>query len=1122
MVNCMGLVLMGVLHCTAAVGGLNLTEGFDNPPDSARPQTFWHWMNGNVTKEGITADLEAMKEAGIGGVFLFDIEGQVTESVPVYVEKPVRFLTPEWFAMLRHAATECRRLGLEFSLMNCTGWTTSGGPWVLPEQSMMRVAWSERYFEGPGPVTGPLPKPPCDYANYQNLTAARQYLHDPVPPEERFYRDMAVVAWRLEPLAARTAALWPPQMACSETAADVHAAVDGDGSTTVGIQANGFLQFDFSEPIVVRGVEYLGDACVLQVSDDNTTWRDVADLPGPRKWDYPQTLSVQETSARYFRLFYRAGGSVRDVKLSGDSFVQEYGPKASFHGVWEDIKTADERIGRPTPSWVSASLKGKEVLNLTERLRPDGTLDWEAPEGDWMILRVGCAPIGRLNGPCAREFAGLECDKLNAEAVEEHFKHYAGRVADELQELIGSGFHAVHVDSWEAGDLNATPQFIEEFRKRRGYDPMPFLPVYAGGRVVDSADVADRFLWDVRRTIGDLLADNYFGKLNELCHQRGLKFQGEIAGVMIQTTADQLQIKGRCDLPMGEFQMPNCVYGDHWARWDTREAASGAHIHDKPIAAAEAFTTFDRWMTDPYGLKGIGDLAYAMGINRLVFHTWAHHPWNDRAPGMTMGPFGVNFSRLNTWWGRPAKAYIDYLRRCQYLLQQGRYVADILYFYGEGAPNTLPSKSLLKPALPDGYSYDGCDADTLLSRVDVRDGRLLLQNGMSYRVLVLHEDERMTPEVLAKLQALVKAGATVVGAKPVASPSLKDYPQCDEQVRSIANELWGDVDGQTSVDRVYGAGRVIWGRSVAEVLKSSGIDADVEFTGCENGGPVEWIHRQTDDADIYFLSNQQNMIDHGASLEIYERRYDSFAVDEQQKDTVRIEAAFRVTGKHPELWNAVTGLRRDLPEYRAEHGRTVIPLALPPSGSCFIVFRRALTNTNGSSAAQNVPEYRTRMELAGPWQAAFAERWGGPGQVTFDTLADWTTRDEPGIRFYSGRATYRKVFDVAEETRSQDRLWLDLGTLRSLAEIRLNGKDLGVLWCPPWRVEVTGMLKPTGNELEIDIVNLWANRVIGDTALPKEQRLTWTSLWDTIGSPKPNQRLVPSGLYGPVTLCSRP
>ena len=257
-------------------------------------------------------------------------------------------------------------------------------------------------------------------------------------------------------------------------------------------------------------------------------------------------------------------------------------------------------------------------------------------------------------------------------------------MADELKDLIGSGFRFVHVDSWEAGDLNFTPTFVAEFKKRRGYDPTPFLLVHGGGRVVDSPAIADRFLWDVRRTIADLLADNYFGKLNELCHRRGLKFEGEIAGVMVQTTADQLQIKGRCDLPMGEFQMPNCVYGDHWARWDTREAASGAHIHGKPIAAAEAFTTFDRWMTDPYGLKGIGDLAYTMGINRLVFHTWALHPWLDRAPGMTMGPFGVNFSRMNTWWGRPAKAYIDYLRRCQQMLQQGRYVADIFYFYGEG------------------------------------------------------------------------------------------------------------------------------------------------------------------------------------------------------------------------------------------------------------------------------------------------------------------------------------------------------------------------------------------------------------------------------------------------------
>ena len=417
---------------------------------------------------------------------------------------------------------------------------------------------------------------------------------------------------------------------------------------------------------MVRGVEYLGSPCELQASDDGNNWRKVAGLPGPRQWNFPQTLPVPETKASRFRLFYPGGGSATDVKLSGDSLVFDYQPKASFHGVWTDAKRAEDRIGSPTPDWATATIQAKDVLNLTDHLKADGTLDWNAPDGDWMIVRVGCAPVGRLNGPCGREFAGLECDKLDAAAVEDHFNHYAGRVADRLKDVTGSGFHAVHVDSWEAGDTNFTPRFVEEFRKRRGYDPVPYLLVHGGGRIVDSPEVSDRFLWDVRRTIGDLLADNYYGKLRELCRERGLTFQGEIAGAMVQATVDQLQVKGRCDLPMGEFQTFNCVHGDLFTRWDAREAASGAHIHGKRIVGAEAFVCFDNWTTDPHGLKGIGDLAFAMGINRLVFHTFAHDPWptTQRVPGMTMGPFGVNFSRKDTWWGRPAKAWIDYLRRC--------------------------------------------------------------------------------------------------------------------------------------------------------------------------------------------------------------------------------------------------------------------------------------------------------------------------------------------------------------------------------------------------------------------------------------------------------------------------
>jgi hypothetical protein len=1096
-------------------------QGFSNPPDSARPQTFWHWMNGNVTKEGITADLEAMKEAGIGGVFLYNIQGYMTESVPVYLDKPVRALTAEWFPMIRHAAAECKRLGLELCLMNCTGWATSGGPWVPQEKSMMRIAWSEKYFKGPGRVAGPLPQPPRNYGSYQNLTPTRAHVPETEPPDQRFYRDMAVVAYRLDPSAAETAALWPPKLSCSEAGENPGKAVDGDGATTVAVKANGFLQFDFGEPVVVRGVEYLGDGCELQAGDDGTKWRKAADLPGPRPLGYPQTMPVPETKTRYFRLFYPRGGSVKDVKLSGDSLVYDYQPKASFHESWFVCKTAEDRIGSPTPDWALATIKSKDVLNLTNRLKADGALDWDAPEGDWMIVRFGCAPIGRFIGPSAREFAGLECDKLDGAAVEYHFNQYAGRVADELKDLIGSGFHAVHVDSWEAGDANFTPKFLEEFHKRRGYDPTPFLLVLGGGRVVNSPAIADRFLWDVRRTIADLIADNCFGKFNELCHKRGLKFQGEIIGVMIQATVDQLQVKGRCDLPMGEFVMPNVLNGDSWARWDSREAASGAHIHGKPIAAAEAFTCFDRWLTDPYGLKGIGDLAFTMGIHRLVFHEWALNPWVDstHTPGMTMGPFGVNFSRLNTWWGRPAKAYIDYLRRCQYMLQQGQYVADILYFYGEGAPNTLPAKPLIKPALPDGYSYDGCDAETLLSRVEVKNGRLALPNGLSYRVLVLKEDCRMTPELLMRVKDLVKAGATVIGPKPLESPSLKDYPRCDEDVRKLADEVWGGIDGKTATERAYGAGRVIWGPSVGEILKSMNIDMDVEIVRRDGGNPIEWIHRRCGEADIYFVSNQQNIIDHGVSLEIWERRYSSLEVNELERDAARLDVAFRVAGKQPELWDAVSGTRRHLPEFRLDNGRTIVPLSLPPSGSCFVVFRRAVSGQPKSAGGRNFPELKKAAEIEGPWTVAFDPKWGGPAQVTFDKLEDWTKRAEPGIKFYSGRATYKKTFDAAEGIRARGkRLYLDLGTLRCLAEVRLNGKNLGVLWCPPWRVEVTELLKPTGNALEIDIVNVWANRIIGDAALPKEKRVTWTSLTDTKWALKPSDRLIPSGLRGPVLL----
>ena len=1098
-----------------------LEKGFISPSDSYRPHTFWHWMNGNVTKKGITMDLEEMNNAGIGGVMLFVVEGKITESTPVYIDKPVRHLTPEWFEMVRHTASECKRLGLSFSLMNCIGWSASGGPWITPDKSMMRIAWSEKYFRGPGRIPDPLPQPPSDYANYQNLTALRSQIHESVPPEDRFYKDAAVLAYRLDSSAARVAALWPPNLECTNPNQNTLHAVDGDGTTFINVNSMGFLQFDFGEPVILRGLEYLGDQCELQaLGKEGTNWHAVTKLPGPRA-DYPQTLPLPNVKSCRFRLFFKNEGSVKDIKLSGESMVKDYPQKASFHCSWEDAKIAEDRIGSPTPGWAAASIKSGEVLNLTDYLKPDGTLDWQAPDGEWMIVRIGCAPVGKLNGPSAREFVGLECDKLSADAVEYHFNHYAGRVADELKNMIGSGFHAVHVDSWEAGDLNFSPGFIDEFKTRRGYDPIPFLLVHGSGRVVDGPEISDRFLWDVRRTIGDMLADNYFGKMTELCHERGLLFQGEVAGVMVQTTVDQLQIKGHCDIPMGEFQMPNWLYGDHWARWDSREAASGARIHGKSIAAAEAFTGFDRWMTDPYGMKGIGDLAFAMGINRLVFHTWALHPFEERAPGMTMGPFGVNFSRMNTWWGKPAKAYFDYLRRCQYMLRQGEFVADILYFYGEGVPNTMPSKNYIEPTLPEGYSYDGIDAGTLLSRVEVRNGQLLLPNGLSYRVLVLKDNRQMSPEILSKIRELVKAGATVVGPKPVESPSLENYPRCDEQVRKIAFELWGDIDGKLVTESVYGKGRVIWGQSVGEVLKSMKVGEDLEVVNNERDNPIEWIHQRKEDVDIYFISNQQNIIEHGSSLEMWDKRYESFKQNFLEKDAANVEIAFRIAGKQPELWDAITGTTRDLPEYRIENGRTIIPLDLAPSGSCFIVFRKGIRGDSNKSDRRNFPELKTIAELDGSWEVVFDPKWGGPGQVTFDKLIDWTESPMPGIKYYSGKATYKKVFDLKEHAvEKKGKVYLDLGHLRSMAEVKINGKDLGVLWCPPWRIEITRFLKPKNNSLEIDIINVWANRVIGDSALPEKERVTWTSLSDTRWALKPDHKLIPSGLYGPVTICS--
>ena len=1072
-------------------------------------------MDGHLTREGITADFEAMKKAGIRGMIYMDVDvGVPRGNVP--------FMSKKWQENFKHAVLECERLGLEFTTITGPGWTGSGGPWIKIEQSMQHLVPSSVNTKGPGKFNAILPKPRPRVSSYhrKQTPQMRKALAD-------FYQDVAVYAF--------------PRR----------------------------------------------DAVVTDIRE----------------------------KALFIRNPYTSMRGVRPYLPSPASYLE-----------LDKSKVID-----PTT-----------IIDLTDRLQPDGRLKWDVPRGEWTILRMGRRSTGANTRPAPAAGLGFESNKFDKKALDAHFKAYL----DPLLKQIGprpkdrkTGFTGLDADSWEMSAQNWTPGFREKFKKRRGYDPWLYFPAYSG-RVVGSREITERFLWDVRMTCQELLLENHIGHMKELCHKRGLKLA--IEPYDMNPTAD-LDLGSLADIPMGEFWLNTFN-----SSWSCLEAASIGHVMGKPIVAAEAFTssrTF--WRKTPWTLKDQGDWAFAAGINRFVIVTFAHQPWLDRSPGMMFASYGLHWERTQTFWPL-VHGYHEYLARCSHLLQQGTTVSDILYLTPQGAPHVFrpPASAMDGTAiLPDkkGYGFDGCSPNILMARAQVRDGRIAFPGGTSYRLMVLPRYETMTPQLLAKIRDMVKAGATVVGLPPAKSPSLSDYPACDKRVQSLAKELWGTLetpatvkltagssypnyplqlardhdlktrwisngdkpgqgptpkdpeyltwrfsapfpaaslvitpypdcgpkdcelqcsqDGKTFrticrfvvqqrkektvvfdeeksqsfrlvinssypfqgqacwnvqiseiallakgrgeiVRRAYGRGSLYWNvdpsaqlypnyDSTAAVLKKMGVREDFTATG-----PLRYGHRRTSEREIYFVSNKSCK-------------------------PLQADCTFRAAAGRPELWDPVNGRKRTLPQHKSVNGLTTIPMAFAPRESFFVVFPRGGSAKRDKSIAGgvNFPKANTVSTLKGPWGVSFDPKLGGPKKVTFDALEDWTRRKEEGIKYYSGIATYRKIFSQPARLAGCSRVYLDLGTVHEMARVRLNGTDLGVVWCAPWRVDITHALKAGDNHLEIEVANLWPNRLIGDASKPQAKRITWTISKHpyTAGS-----KLLPSGLTGPVTVRACP
>jgi hypothetical protein len=1067
-----------------------LERGFRNPPDSAKPRVWWHWMNGNVTRAGIKLDLEWMHRVGIGGFQNFD----ASLNTPQVVEKRLVYMTPEWKDAFRYAATLADRLGLEMAIAGSPGWSESGGPWVPPAQAMKKLVWSETRVEGGRPFTGALPRPPSTTGPFQNIPRVGFSFGAAASAPPQYYADSAVIAFRLPESEVPMAEL-QPKVTSSGGTFDVAALTDGDLVKTTALPRApagqpSWIQFEFSRPQTVHALTLMmqgagspfaqfgpggASGTELQASDDGQEFRTVVKLPGGA---LQHTLAFPKVTARFFRVSFGAPPAeprIAELVLHTGARVNRFEEKAAFAA----MPNLDAFPTPPAPS--DAVVRKSEVVDLTTRTRSDGTLDWTPPPGRWVVLRLGYSLTGHQNGPASPEATGLEVDKLNRGYVKAYLDTYLGNYQDTVGPLMGKrGLQYVITDSWEAGVQNWTDDMIPEFTRRRGYDPRPWLPVLTG-RVVESSEASDRFLWDFRKTLGDLVTDYHYGQISESLHRRGMGRYSESHESGRALIADGMDVKRGADIPMSAMwtQLPGVNREQYGYNADIRESASVAHIYGQNLVAAESLTAGSgAWAWSPETLKPTADKELAMGLNRFVIHTSVHQPLLDRTPGLGLGPFGQWFTRNETW-AEQAKPWVSYLARCSYLLQQGRFVADILYFYGEDTNITalFGSKS---PDIPVGYNFDYVNADALLHRLSVKGGRLATPSGMSYRVLALDPNSRqMSLPVLRKIQELVKAGAVAVGARPDDTPSLSDDRA---QFRAIVNELWGSNRGE----HAYGKGKVYAGESLADALTALQAAPDFTYTRPQSDTSLLFVHRKLADGDLYFVDHRNN-----------------------RPETV--DATFRVQGKAAELWHADTG-QSEPASYRIAGGRTTVPLHLDPYETVFVLFRKPARDL--SRALPQVVETPI-ASVEGAWDVSFQPDRGAPAAITLDRLTSWSESGDAGVRYFSGTGTYSRTLQAsADWFKSGARLWLDLGEVKNLAEVSVNGKPLGILWKTPFRVDVTEALKPGENRVTVAVTNLWVNRLIGDRQPDAARKYTFT----TQPFYRANSPLLPSGLLGPVQI----
>lgn len=1093
----------------------DLDAQFRDPPQSARPRVWWHWMNGNVTKDGIAKDLAWMKAVGIGGLQNFDANLQT----PQVVDKRLVYMTPEWKDAFGFAAREADRLGLELAIAASPGWSETGGPWVKAEDGLKKLVWSETSVAAGKRFTGRLPAPPTTTGPYQTLPPAlsidEMISGHAGPARPQHYGDVGVFAF---PEAILAAPLTPRAIDGLGNALDGAKLVDADlsGGVTIGRKdgETPMLRLDFGKAVEARSatvflpgvfMPFAGAALsgTVEASTDGKQWQSLAPVT---LTSVPTTVSFPATKAAQFRLVLTPrqpdaglgaavpgtvmGDAIGGIgaKLAGKplvvgTFTVDAAAKVDRFETKAGFVMSRDYYALTEPQDGAKGAAPASVIDLTDRVKADGSLDWQAPalpKGQrWRVLRMGHTLLGTTNHPAPPEATGLEVDKFDGPAVRAYLEHYIGMYRDAAgADMVGKrGVRAILTDSIEVGEANWTPRMVEQFQRLRGYDPRPWLPTLTGALIGTRAE-ADKFLYDYRRTLADLLASEHYGTVAKVAHENDLIVYGEALEDKRPMLGDDMAMRKSADVPMAALW----TFRDEGPRQtliaDMKGAASVAHIYGQNLVAAESMTaSMAPWAFAPKDLKRFIDLEFVNGVNRPVVHTSVHVPVDDKKPGLSLFIFGQYFNRMESWAGM-ARPWVDYMARSSLLLQQGRNVADVGYFYGEEAPLTGLYGNVPVADAPVSHAYDFVGFDALADQLSNDGDEVVSKGGARYRAIYLGgSSSRMSLAALRRLDALVTGGATVIGRAPVSDPSASGGQAGGVQWSALVAKLWpGGAEARV------GKGRVIASGDVEAALAAAGVAPDFAFSGADAGAKIPFVHRRDAKGEIYFLSNPQDAAQ-------------------------TISARFRVTGKVPELWRAETGRSEPL-SYRIENGETIVPLSLKAGDAVFVVFRKAAASQSAQVAAKSAAPLLT---LDKGWTVSFQKDRGAPASLAMGTLAPLQENADPGVKYFSGEATYATKFTLPKGAKRGAPLWLDLGQVGDLAQVTLNGVDVGTAWHAPFRLDIGKAARKGTNTLEVKVANLWVNRLVGD-AQPGAKPITWTAL-PTYRADAP---LRPSGLIGPV------